>query len=173
MLKHLILPKKGRILSIIATILYIIPIALWNWDMKTDVHIPQWAGFAFGFLILLDAVIIPCVIGAKYEKLGLSFVAPTAAASFSSTISIGTIGFFMLAIQAIIVYVKGLIIMLTCILRFIFTYIYKAVSVLRFKSHSKNKRFDMAEDVLDNLLDYELISEKMYDKYSAYCTDTL
>lgn len=171
MLNYLILPRKGRILSIIAAVLYIFPIFYWNWDLKTDVATPQWLAFVLVALIFTDVVIIPCVIGAKYEKFGLGFIAPTAAASYSATLSIGTIGFFMLAIQAVIVYLKGLIIILISILRFLFTYIYKAISVLRFKSHSKNKNYEKAEDILDNMLEYELISEKTYDKYSDFGFD--
>lgn len=171
MLNYLILPRKGRILTIIAIVLYILPIINGYLDSKTDVNIPQWLAIVWGALIFTDVVIIPCVIGSKYEKFGLGFIAPTAAASFNATLSIGTVGFFMLAIQAVIIYIKGLLIMLISILRFIFTYIYKGISVLIFKSHSKKKNLDKAELILDNLLEYELISEKTYDKYYDLCFD--
>ena len=171
MLNYLILPRKGRILLFVAAVLYILPIIYGYWDSKTDVATPQWLAIVWVALIFTDVVIIPCVIGSKYEKFGLGFIAPTAAASYSATLSIGTIGFFMLAIQAVIIYIKGLLIMLISILRFIFTYIYKGISVLRFKSHSKKKNYDKAEYILDNLFEYELISEKTYDMYSDFCLD--
>lgn len=171
MLNYLILPRKGRILTIIAIVLYMVPIIYGYWDSKTDVATPQWLAIAWAALIFTDVVIIPCVIGSKYEKFGLGFIAPTAAASYSATLSIGTIGFFMLAIQAVIIYIKGLLIMLISILRFIITFIYKGISVLRFKSHSKKENYDKAEYILDNMLEYELISEKTYDKYYDLCFD--
>lgn len=174
MLNVMILPRKGRIISLLVFAVYFTGAALLYLNGVCGVPLTNFLGALEIICLISGAIVIPCVVGSKYQQLGLGFIVPTAAASADTALTVSVIGFFMLAIQATVIYVKGLIVMLTCIIRFMFTYVYKFVMLIIFKSYCRKKETNTAKDIAMKLYDYELLTDRSLSKLSdKYLSDNL
>lgn len=173
-LNVMILPRRGRIIALLVFAVYFTGVALLYLDGERGVHLPKFLGTLEIICLISGAIIIPCVVGAKYQQLGLGCIVPTAAASADTALSVSVVGFFMLAIQAAIIYAKGLIIMLTCVIRFIFTYIYKVVMIMIFRSYCRQQKNSSAIDIAMKLYAYELLTDRSLSRMSSkYFSDVL